>query len=261
MIVLMVSLSRSVGPTLRPTKIRSRLVLLIVGTLIPILASCGFMLVAFNRHTRDATERGLVETARALSVAVDQHVSASMSVLDALATSEHLQKGDLRAFYGAARAVLASQPVWHSVVLFTPDGRQLLNTRLPFGDVLPATGNPELVAQVARTRRPMVSNVFTGSLRHRPLVMLVAIPVLRSGAAKYVLGAGFELAALTGVLSQQHLPPDTIGTLLDRNKVIIARTRAADHFVGQPGTADLAAKMDETAEGAFRLFTHEGQPV
>ena len=83
----MVSLSSPVGPRLRPTKIRSRLVLLILATLIPILAFSGFMLVAFNRQTRSATERGLIETARALSVAVDQHVSASMSVLQALATS------------------------------------------------------------------------------------------------------------------------------------------------------------------------------
>jgi len=228
---MMVSFSSPVGPRVRPTKIRSRLVLMIIGTLIPLLAFSGFMLVAFNRQTREATERGLVETARALSVAVDQHVSASMSVLQALATSEHLQKGDLQGFHGAARAVLASQPAWHSVVLFTPEGRQLLNTRLPFGVPLPTTGNPEMVAQVAGTQRPIVSNAFTGSIRNRPLVMLVAVPVVRNGAADYVLGAGFDLDALTGVLSQQHLPPDTIGTLLDRNKVIIARTRAADRPV------------------------------
>jgi len=257
----MVSLSSLVGPRGRPTKIRSRLVLLILGTLIPILAFSGFMLVAFNRQTRQATERGLIETARALSVAVDQHVSASMSVLQALATYEHLQKGELEGFHRVARAALASQPAWHSVVLFTPAGRQLLNTRLPFGSVLPATGNPEMVAQVARTQRPIVSNVFTGTLRNRPLVMLVAVPVVRNGAAEYVLGAGFDLDALTGVLSEQHLPPDTLGTLLDRNKVIIGRTRAADRLVGQPATASLAAKMDETAEGAFRLLSREGQPV
>ena len=67
MIEIMVSLSSPVGPKVRPTKIRSRLVLMILGTLIPILAFSGFMLVAFNRQTRHATERGLVETARALS--------------------------------------------------------------------------------------------------------------------------------------------------------------------------------------------------
>ena len=98
----MVRFSSPVGPGVRPTKIRSRLVLMIIGTLIPILAFSGFMLVAFNRQTREATERGLVETARALSVAVDQHVGASMSVLLALATSEHLQEGDLRGFDRAA---------------------------------------------------------------------------------------------------------------------------------------------------------------
>jgi hypothetical protein len=159
---IMVSLSSPVGPRLRPTKIRSRLVLLILATLIPILAFSGFMLVAFNRQTRSATERGLIETARALSVAVDQHVSASMSVLQALATSAHLQNGDLEEFDRTAHAVLASQPAWHSVVLFTPEGRQLLNTRLPFGALLPITGNPEMVAQVARTQRPIVSDVFQG---------------------------------------------------------------------------------------------------
>ncbi len=257
----MVSFSSLVGSRVRPTKIRSRLVLMIIGTLVPILAFSGLMLAAFNRQTRDATERGLLETARALSVAVDQHVSASMSVLQALATSEHLQKGHLEGFDRAARAVLASQTAWHSVVLFSPEGRQLLNTRLPFGALLPTTGNPEMVAQVARAQRPIVSNVFAGSLGSRPLVMLVAVPVVRHGAAEYVLGAGVDLDALTGVLSQQHLPPDTIGTLLDRNKVIIGRTQAADRFVGQPATAALAAKMDEGAEGAFRLRTREGQPA
>ena len=161
-------------------------------------------------------------------------------------------------FDGAARAVLASQPAWHSVVLFTPEGRQLLNTRLPFGALLPTTGNPEMVAQVARTQRPIVSNVFTGSIGNRPLVMLVAVPVVRDGAAEYVLGAGFDLDALTGVLSQQHLPPDTIGTLLDRNKVIIGRTQAADRFVGQPATADLAAKTGRDRGGRVPA-SHEGR--
>ena len=137
----MVSFSSPVGPRVRPTKIRSRLVLMILGTLIPILAFSGFMLVAFNRQTRGATERGLIETARALSVAVDQHVSASMSVLQALATSEHLQKGELEGFDRTARAVLASQPAWHSVVC-SPRRAARSQHAVPVG-ACSATGNPE----------------------------------------------------------------------------------------------------------------------
>ena len=92
-------------------KIRSRLLLLMLGTLIPIIAFSGVMLVLFNRQTRAATEKGLVETARALSVAVDQQISASISGLEGLSTSEHLTAGDLAEFHRAARAILVSQPV------------------------------------------------------------------------------------------------------------------------------------------------------
>ncbi|HKW95995.1 MAG TPA: GAF domain-containing protein [Methylomirabilota bacterium] len=234
--------------------------LLTLGTLIPVLAFGGLMLVAFNRQTRGATQRGLVETARALSVAVDQHVIASTSVLQALAVSEPLQAGDLKRFDRAARGVLATQPAWQSIVLYAPDGRQLINTVLPPGASLPVSSNPGIVVRVARTRQPIVSDLFTGSIRHRSLV-LVLVPVVRNGEVEWVLGASFHPGALTELLSRQKLPPDAIGSLLDRNKVIIARTRAADRFVGQRGTPDLAAKMDETAEGAFRLLTKEGQSV
>ena len=81
-----------VGPRGRPTKIRSRLVLLSSRQRSSDPRLFRIMLVAFNRQTREATERGLIETARALYVAVDQTRHAlRLSVLQALRTSEHLE--------------------------------------------------------------------------------------------------------------------------------------------------------------------------
>jgi len=241
-------------------KIRSQLVLLVVGMLVPMLVFAGGMLVLFNQHTRDATERGLVETARALSVAVDQQVGASISTLEALATSEHLRHGDLREFHKTARDVVATQRAWQNVILYGPDGRQLVNTWSPFGARLPKAANAEVIARTLRTRAPVVSDLFVGAVLRRPLI-LVVVPVMREGSQPHALGAVLTPTALTDVLLQQRVPPAAIGSLLDRNKVIIARTRAAERFIGQRGTVDLTAKMDETAEGAFRLFTKEGQAV
>src|SRR5712691_1963567 len=245
---------------IRGVTIRSQLVLLVLGTVIPVLAFAAVSLIVFNKHTREATGQGLVETARALSVAIDQQVAASTSLLEALAASDQLRRGDLEKFYRTAREVLATQPRWQSIVLLTPDGRQLLNTASPFGATLPRTGDPELIARVAKTRAPAVSDLFVGNFSRR-LLIAAAVPVVRDGSAVYVLGATFAPTSLTEVLLQQRLPPSEIGTLLDRNKVIIARTREADRFVGQPGTPDLAARMDQTAEGAFRLSTKDGQQV
>src|SRR5712691_4544444 len=137
---------------IRGVTIRSQLVLLVLGTVIPVLAFAAVSLIVFNRHSREATGQGLVETARALSVAIDQQVAASTSVLEALAASDHLRTGNLKEFDRTARLVLATQQRWQSIVLLAPDGRQFLNTASPFGAPLPRTANPELIARVARTR-------------------------------------------------------------------------------------------------------------
>ncbi len=241
-------------------KIRSHLVMLILGTLIPVFVFSAIMVVVFSRETRGASERGLVETARALSVAVDQQVLASVAVLQSLATSKHLRPGDLDEFKRGARAVLAVQSRWQTIVLFAPDGRQILDVAQRSGRTSSARTVPEPVVRILKSREPAVSDLFSGGLSDQPAV-LAAVPVIRNGEVAYVLGAVFDPNALTDALLQQDIPSDAIGSLLDRHKIIIARTRAAERFVGQPGTPDLAAKMDETREGAFRLFTKEGQPV
>src|SRR5262249_38753745 len=137
--------SRGFGADNQPMRIRSHLVLLFLGILIPILAFSGVMLVLFNRHTRAATDQGLVETARALSVAVDQQVMASLSVLRVLATSEHLRDGHLAEFDRVARGARETQPALRNIVLFAPDMRQLVNTLVPPGTPLPPASNPDLL--------------------------------------------------------------------------------------------------------------------
>ncbi|HWN12397.1 MAG TPA: hypothetical protein VNU02_00985, partial [Candidatus Dormibacteraeota bacterium] len=227
--------------------------------MIPILAFSGVMLVLFNRHTRVATDQGLVETARALSVAVDQQVLASLSVLRVLTASEHLQKGNVPEFERAARVALATQPAWQSVVLVGPDMREVINTGLPTGAPLPLAGNPELARVVFATASPLASDLFICRVLRRPVIH-AAVPVVRNGIPVYVLSAVLTPTALTEVLLQQKVRPDAVGTLLDRNKVIIARTREAEQFIGQRATPDLVTKMQEANEGAFRASS-DGQTL
>src|SRR3989449_11687237 len=86
------------------------------------------MLVWMHRQTRAATERGLLDTARAVAVAVDREHSGTIAALKVLATSEHLRSGNLTAFHRVAREAVATQPSWQNVVLYTPAARPLVNT-------------------------------------------------------------------------------------------------------------------------------------
>ena len=73
--------------------------------------------------------------------AVDAELRGHIKTLEALATSDDLERNDLKAFHAEATRVLAAQPDWSQVILSDAQGRQLLNTRLPFGS--PLAGNVE----------------------------------------------------------------------------------------------------------------------
>jgi PAS domain S-box-containing protein len=240
-------------------RLRAYQLTLILGTLLPVLAFSAVMMVLFDRQTRDATERGLVETARALSVAIDREVTASFSVLQALAASSELREGDLARFHREARDVLKVRTTWGSIVAYLPDGQQVMNTARPFGTPLPMAANADLVRRVARTRAAAISDLFVGAVLREPL-LLVLVPVSDSEAGAEVLGASIPATALTAVLLQQRLPPDWTCGLIDRNQVLMARTRQPER-VGQRVSPDLLARMGEIAEGAFRLSQKDSGPV
>ncbi len=241
-------------------RLRSYLLTLILGILLPVLIFSAVMLVLFNRQTRAATEKGLVETARALSVAVDRELTASISVLRALATAGSLASGDLKAFDRRMRAVLAGQPGWENIRLYDPSGQQLLNTGRPFGQPLPRTANPELIAQAARDRTPAISNLFRGSVLGRPVVSVV-VPVVSGDQVRYVLGMAFRPGVLSELLAKQGMPTGSIAALVDANGVFIARTREPGGSVGRPASPDFVAKMRALPDTAFRSVTIEGSPI
>src|SRR3990172_5589750 len=101
-------------------KVCSHLLLLILASLIPILVFSGVMAALFHRETRSATERGLVETARALSLAVDAEAYESTSVLRALAAAEQLETGDFSGFHRLAQTGPHTQPPWETVLVHAP---------------------------------------------------------------------------------------------------------------------------------------------
>src|SRR3989454_62660 len=208
-------------------KLRAHLGLLILGPLLPMVAFSGAMLVWMHRQTRAATERGLLDTARAVAVAVDREHSGTIAALKVLATSEHLRSGHLTAFHRVAREAVATQPSWQNVVLYTPAARPLVNTLLPMGAPVPAVANQEPVERAVRTRVAAVSDLFIGRLTNRPLISIV-IPVDEEGTPRYALGAVVTREALLELIQQQQLPPDWLITLTDRTGTIIARTREGE---------------------------------
>jgi len=114
-------------------KLRTQLFLLVSGTVIPLLALAAVLAYILLQHESETFRDGARDRNRAFMSAVDAELRGHIKTLEALATSDELERNDLQSFYAEATRVLAAQPGWSQVILSDGEGRQLANTRLPFG--------------------------------------------------------------------------------------------------------------------------------
>ncbi len=239
-------------------RLRSHLIGLVLATLLPVLGFATIVILWNAKLQRDAVERGTRETARALAIAVDRELGIFSAKLEVLATSAYLEAGNLEKFQQRAAAALKRDGTW--IMLADPSGRQLVNTLRPFGTPLPLRGDLGTLDEVVRTGKPAVSSLSIGAAVNRPIIT-VDVPVVRDGRVRYVLSMSVLPEALNGILLEQQLPPDWLASIVDRNGIIIARTRAADRLVGKSATSQFVENSRKFSEGFFKNTAADGQDV
>src|SRR5215212_11461218 len=143
-------------------KFRTHLALMAAGILLPIIILTTLALLYLMRAEREAAQRGVRETARAVSLAVDREIGSAESALRVLATSRALARGDLEDFHDQAMTARTSESAW--ILLFDREGQQVVNTRFPYGSPLARRTNPERVQQVIESQRPSVSGMYQDAL-------------------------------------------------------------------------------------------------
>jgi PAS domain S-box-containing protein len=238
-------------------KLRSHLIVLVVAALLPLLIFAGVMILLFDRQQRASVETRMIETARALSLAVDREVTAWTGTLEGLGASKQLDSGNLRAFYEEAQRVLKARQGWNNILLADSEGRQLLNLLRPLGAPLPSFRDLEQFQETIRTSRPAFSNLYFGRVSQK-LVLGVTVPVARDGKVGYVLASSASPDSLLKILAQQDVPPDWIGTIVDGKGIVVATTRGTTELVGKPAMLPLGTSSGLLNEGSWRSVTQEG---
>jgi signal transduction histidine kinase/CheY-like chemotaxis protein len=238
--------------------LRRHLVLLAALTILPLLLFTTWIVLAMHGEERARGERALTDTARALSLAVDGEIGAFTAALESLSTSRDLANGNLKAFHAQAAVLRARQQGWTTIALANTSGAEILNVlRPPGAPAAPIGGDPADVQRVITTGQPVVSEAFVGPLSGQ-WVIAVRVPVVQDRRVQYVLSATIHTKELRDVLLGQRLPAPWIGTILDRKRVIIARTRGEEQFMGQPASQRLLEASARASEGWYRGYTKEG---
>jgi signal transduction histidine kinase len=239
-------------------KIRSYLLTFAVVILLPMVAFAALAVVAVDRHQRAAVEQGGVETARALVNAVDRELTGAIRALQTLGTERSLARDDLAEFHENARRALAIQREWRSIYLIAPSGRLVLDATVPFGTSLPSIRERPSFDEVLRTLQPAVGGITFGATDY---AFPVRVPIVRKGEVTYVLTAVLLPAAIQEILRAQQIPEGWLAGVFDATNRVVARTRAAEQFVGRPISPDLQRLLESQREGWAAGRTLEGDAV
>ncbi|WP_416762905.1 ATP-binding protein [Roseateles sp. So40a] len=233
-------------------KLRAMVWLIVLPTL---LLSVIAGMAVFHTERRAAVAAA-TETAEALSLVADREMAVRTALLQALSVSPSLAEGRLEQFHGEAARVVANTP--STIVLTAADGRQLINTRIPWGQPLPATGAFQEGMDAPR-RRLIVSNLYVGPVDRRPS-FAVRVPVTVLGQPMF-LGYGSPVADMQQIFRQQPLPEGWLGVVLDRKGYVVARTREPERRVGQRASPNMLEALGKGDRGVVEARTLDGEAV
>jgi signal transduction histidine kinase/CheY-like chemotaxis protein len=238
--------------------LRARLMLLVVASVVPLVA---FTLVRGYLDYQDALAsagRKTQELARSLALGVEKQQQARIAVLEVLALSNALRRGDFEIFRARADAVVAKQFPGSNIVLLRQDGTQVLNTLVPSGAPLPQRPNIEATKAVFATGRPAISDVYLGVAARR-YVISIEVPVRGSdGEVLYSLSIVPQADAFADAMRRQDLPAGWPVAIFDRHGVTVARNLNPERFVGQKPEPALLERLLEKQEDVFFNTSREG---
>lgn len=265
----------------KPT-IGSYLVALVMLAVVPLMLIAGLLIWRQTYLQRQAFEKSLLQTAQALSVAVDRQLYADRVMLETLAQSPLLERGEFAAFYELSKRTIEHRGGLF-ISLFDAKGRQIFNTLRPMGEVLPTpfrdapppelerppVGDATALQEVLATGKAVNSDLLFGLVAGR-LLFTMNVPVIRDGRIRYVLNAGFEPDVMTRFLQESAQFKGVPAWIYDRRGFIVGRWQDAEKYAGRRVPAaqleqlrgkEAGVATGETAEGLALYYSFARSPV
>lgn len=240
----------------RSWSIRAQLLLYALALLLPALVFSGLMIIRSAALEREAMEGEVRDVVRSVAIAIDRELAGTMTTLKALSSSPSLQEGDLKAFYGQAKA--AQEVSGDHFFLTSRKGKQLLNTRAEWGASLPEISANDWEV-VVDTGEPQISNLYQGIMAQGPAYS-VSVPVKRRDRTIYVLSASITPERILTIFNRENLDKGWVASVTDRNGIIIARSKDPAQYVGQPLREDLWEGA-QARSGPWETTNADGTPV
>jgi two-component sensor histidine kinase len=241
---------------LNDVSLRVRLALLVAGTTLPLILFAGGLLYLDHVQDRDRAYDRVLDSVRAVRLALDSEVQSITSGLQVLALSQALARDDLKEFRVLVNAFLTRFPGGANISLADAEGNQLMNSAQQDEGPLPKVKR-ETLAQVFKTGGPAYSNLFYGSVSGEPIIV-IDVPVYRNGQVVYALSMNPPLSMFQRLIEEERFGPQWTVAIFDRTGVNFARVPNPDRTVGQKASPSLMNEMFKQQEAKISTTTLEG---
>ena len=235
--------------------IRTRLLALVAAIVLPGILGALWGLNVLYQQQKHAASSNLAEIARGVAAVVEKELASREFMLKTLALSPSLQRWDLKSFYAFARDATPSAD--SNVLLIDLDGRELLNTRVPFGIPLPSSREFANLPPSGKPDETLVSDLYVGPIGKR-YSYAVQVPVVREKRVVGYLVLGSFAETLQRALEDQRLPKGWNAAVLDRKGTIVARRLTPSVFVGKSATPELIQELRVRPEGVIETTRLDG---
>ena len=238
-------------------KIRSHLLLLVAGALVPLLVFSTGLTAYSWWEQRHSLENRQLERVRSMVIALDTELQASIRVMRVLGLAPGSDPAEARSYLGAMRAVMGTQPLWSVLAAGDPEWRAPVAVDGE-GEARPPPLDDAARQRALQSRRPAVSNLLKEG---DGWFTEIVVPVVREGQVTMLLVVGIDQRQWLGFMSQYPAGSGAVTSLLDQDGRIIARTLNNDRWVGHLATPKLREKTRASLESTFRNVTLEGEDM
>jgi PAS domain S-box-containing protein len=227
---------------------------LVAAVVVPLIAFAALVLVRYADAEQARIEQEAIRIASQTGLLVEAELKRQIAKLEALTSSSALANNDFARFHAEAKLLVEGRE--DILVLRDLGARQLFNTQRPYGAELPPAV-PISAEDKANLNRgqPVVSDVYKSPLSGEPRIA-VALPIIRNGAAAYVLAITVPTTHVRDAL----LPATPAGWVVavgDRQGAYVARSMRHEDVSGNPGLPEYIQQVVGRS-GKFTSANFEG---
>ena len=240
--------------------IRTLLVMLIIGIMVPMLGQVAVLAWYFGIACQQTIEAQRLDVASNISYLIDREIQGEAGYLSGVGLSPAFQAGQPETVQRTTEHALAHG--FEALALFDGDGR--LKFAAPSA-MQPLFAHPERLrfAEFAKGSTIAVSD-FLAVDDGKPSHFVVSVPVMIEGKLAYILSGALTPKRAQTLFAdpQARLRDSWMAGFVDRKGIIMARSQRPEAFVGKLALKPMVeAAASGTSSGVFDVVSRDGIDV